>query len=76
MNISCRKATMLTIKKEANETSVFENMKLSLHFSICDGCKRFASQSKLIGENAQHLDKHTDVVMAVQKKIAIKKMLA
>lgn len=75
INISCKEATMLALKKEANDISVLENFKLGLHFSICNGCQRFASQSKLIGDNAKNSSVYIAAVMDAQRKNNIKKML-
>ncbi|MFN0083434.1 MAG: hypothetical protein ACKVOM_13070 [Ferruginibacter sp.] len=75
INISCKEATMLALKKEENEISGLENFKLQLHFFICNGCKRFASQSKLIGDNAKNSTVYMTTAMDAQRKNDIKKML-
>ena len=75
MNITCQQATFLTSKKEARQISVVENIKLALHFSICEGCKSFASQTKFIGMNAKHAGSFTEAKLSLQKKMIIKELM-
>jgi hypothetical protein len=73
--ISCKRATFLAGKKEAGKTSFFENIKLKLHYKICDGCKLFDKQTTFIGKNAGHIHGHSDITMRREKKEAIKVLL-
>ncbi len=53
----------------------FENVKLKVYFLICNGCKGFAAQSKLIGENAKNSDRYINAAMVLEKKNNILKMM-
>ncbi len=75
MNITCLQATLLSSKKEAGQTSFMENIKLTLHYSICTGCKRFAKQSKFISENARNSADFNDDKLSPQRKIIIKQLM-
>ena len=75
LEISCKRATFLASKKEVGKTSFFENLKLTLHYKICDGCRLFDKQTTLIGKNAKHTHIHTDVAMRPEKKQEIKDII-
>ena len=75
MNISCLQATFLSSKKEAGQTTFVENIKLSLHFSICTGCKMFASQSKIISKNAKNASEFSEETLSLEKKKSIKELM-
>ena len=76
LNISCHKATYLTSKKEAGETTRMENLKLKIHFGICSGCKRFAAQTHFFCKHAKDGHKHNDLILSEDKKDKIKSLLA
>jgi hypothetical protein len=48
--LSCKKATELIDKKLVVGLSVKENLQLHLHTAICDSCKTYQKQSKLIDQ--------------------------
>ena len=75
MNLTCFQATFLTSKKEAKQTSILENIKLILHQSICSGCKRFAAQSKIIGDNAKNATDFDEAKLSDKQKVIIKELL-
>jgi len=75
LEISCKRATFLASKKEAGKTSILENLKLKIHYKICDGCQLFDKQTTLIGKNAKHTHNHTDVSMRAEKKQEIKEIM-
>jgi hypothetical protein len=45
---SCKKASELIDKKSFIRLSVKEKVMLLIHTSICDGCKQYNQQSKII----------------------------
>jgi hypothetical protein len=45
---SCRKATELIEKKTVTRLSVKDKVQLFLHACICDSCRYYAKQSKMI----------------------------
>lgn len=48
--LSCQKATELIDKKSVAGLSVKEDLQLQMHTAICDGCKTYQKQIKLIDE--------------------------
>jgi hypothetical protein len=46
--LSCLKATELIEKKLYTKLSISEKIRLSLHKSMCNACRRYENQSKLI----------------------------
>ena len=75
MNITCLQATLLISKKEAGQTSVLENIKLAIHFSICNGCKSFSKQTRFITTNAKNAAKFNNEKLSPEKKTIIKELL-
>ncbi len=75
LEISCKQATFLASKREAGKTSIFENVKLKLHNTICDSCRLFDKQTTLISKNAKHIHNHKHVAMRPERKQAIKDMI-
>lgn len=47
---SCRKATELIEKRTILKLSAVERMQLFLHSCVCDGCRYYSKQSKLIDQ--------------------------
>lgn len=48
--LSCKKAAELIDKKSAVALSLKEGIQLQIHTTICEGCKTYQQQSKLIDE--------------------------
>lgn len=46
--LSCKTATGLMEKKHTGEISFLEKMQLAFHTKMCDACRRYEEQSKLI----------------------------
>ena len=46
--LSCKKASELIDKKSVIKLSRKEKIQLHIHVSMCDGCKAYQKQSKLI----------------------------
>ncbi len=46
--ISCREATLLTEKKMGGRLSFTDRLRLVIHQALCDGCRRYQQQSRLI----------------------------
>lgn len=75
MNITCLQATLLTSKREEGQTSFLENIKLAIHFSICNGCKSFSKQTKFITKNAKAAARFNNEKLSPEKKIIIKELM-
>jgi hypothetical protein len=71
--ISCKQATEYIVKREEGKLTLGKRMLLWLHFCICGFCKFFAKQTKLIGDNAQHLNDFEDESLSESDK---EKMIA
>ncbi|MEN5055776.1 hypothetical protein [Sphingobacterium kitahiroshimense] len=46
--VSCSKASELLDKRSVLKLSLRENIALKLHLAICDACKLYSEQSKLL----------------------------
>lgn len=56
--LSCKKASELIDKKSVVNLSMKENVMLHMHTAMCDGCKAYQKQSKILdGLLKQHLHK-------------------
>ena len=57
--VSCKKASELIDKKAVVKLSLRENMMLDIHTSVCEICKQYEKQSRIIDEILKrHLDKN------------------
>jgi len=73
--ISCKKATYLLSKKEAQHLSFSEKVKLRLHLFVCSFCRLFEKQSKLICSNASHAHQHNNAELSPASKEKILQLL-
>jgi hypothetical protein len=48
--LSCKKATFLIEKRELSSLSFIERIQLKLHTSMCEACRIYEKQSKIIDE--------------------------
>ncbi len=48
--LSCQEATLLLELKGANQISVFQNIRLSLHLTICSICRIYKQKSNIINK--------------------------
>jgi hypothetical protein len=49
--LNCKRTTLLILKKEVNEISFIDKIKLSYHLKYCMPCRHFAAQSAIINKN-------------------------
>ena len=66
LKTSCKKATYLVAKKEANQLSWLEKIKLRGHLAICSMCRKFELQSGFISRMAKHT--HIDATLPAEIK--------
>ncbi|MBK7570787.1 MAG: hypothetical protein IPI10_03875 [Bacteroidetes bacterium] len=52
--LSCKKASELIDKKSVVKLSLKENVMLKMHTSMCDGCKAYQKQSKILDVLLKH----------------------
>jgi len=52
---NCKRATFLSVKKEENGITFFEQLELSYHLLYCDPCRNFIEQSKRLREIGNEL---------------------
>lgn len=71
LSISCKRATFLAAKKEVGKTSFLDNLKLKIHYKICDGCRLFDKQTLFIGKNAGNIHEHSSTTISKEKKEAL-----
>ncbi len=53
--ITCQEATYLISKDEVWATGLLDKLKLAVHLMICEFCRRFSKQTKIIERQARHL---------------------
>lgn len=53
-NISCKKATYLSSKKEEGKLNWIEKIQLRSHLAICSLCRLFEVQSQIIAHHTRH----------------------
>jgi hypothetical protein len=53
---NCRKATLLSLKRDEGKITLTERVKLSYHLMFCIYCRRFIKQSHLMDEQMEQLD--------------------
>lgn len=53
--VNCKEATYLMAKKEEGKLGFVENIKLSMHTSMCTLCKKFEKQTNHIGQESRHV---------------------
>ena len=58
LQITCKQATEFIIKKEEGKLTLKKHVQLWLHMGVCGLCKLFASQSRFISKNSEHLHEH------------------
>ena len=56
--ITCREATMFSIKREERSLSFSERIKLFIHLLICEFCRLFDRQHKFISLQLKNLHAH------------------
>lgn len=64
--ITCRQATLFSLKKEERKISFLDRVKLAVHLIICEFCRLFEQQNKVLSHQAKHL--HTDVSLSEAEK--------
>lgn len=57
--ISCKEATLLSLKKEEGKLSIIERLKLRMHLNMCKVCEFFSLQTKFITKHAIEGADHT-----------------
>jgi len=67
--INCKEATLLIEKKQERQISVLDRIKLFLHLLICELCRRFQKQSKLISDSASHIETHHTLSKEQEEKL-------
>ncbi len=53
--VNCKEATMLMAKREEGKLSFLENIKLTIHTSMCSFCRKFEKQTTIIRNESKHI---------------------
>jgi hypothetical protein len=53
---NCRKATLLSLKKEGHKINMVEQLLLTVHLRYCESCRRFVQQSQMINQALAQMD--------------------
>jgi hypothetical protein len=60
LNRSCREVTRLVLESEERELSLADRLALQLHWRVCDACRKFNEQAKLMREAMSRWRGHRD----------------
>jgi hypothetical protein len=71
---SCHEATLLMAKKEEDELSFTDGMKLAMHTTLCNMCRNFKKQSAQIARESRNI--MSDEVLPELSKERINSLLA
>ena len=71
--IPCTQATFLMTKKEEHELTLREWFRLYIHLAICEFCRRFLKQTKIISKAAKRLV--SDETLSTEEKLSMKELL-
>lgn len=72
---NCKKATLLSLKKEEQPLSFREQARLSIHLLFCNACKQFVRQSALINKAMKGFVKQQDSDPSYQLSAASREKL-
>ncbi len=67
--VNCKEATFLMAKKEEGKLGLIDNMKLSVHTSMCSLCKKFEKQTTHIGNESRHVHAADNLPAIAKDKI-------
>jgi len=56
--MSCKKASYIIEKREVSKISLWEKLSLKFHLVICALCRKYESDSKILGKILKSLHKH------------------
>ena len=54
--LSCKDASELIVKKDAEDLKFYDRMRLMMHLSMCKFCSLFEKQNEFINSNIKALD--------------------
>lgn len=75
--MSCQKASYIIEKRELTKLSLWEKISLKFHLMICSLCRRYESDSKVLGKILKSLHNHSShASLSAAEKEAIKQKLA
>ncbi len=74
--LSCLKATELIEKKLHIKLSVKEKLRLKVHKSMCNACRRYDKQSKIIDNALKNYNSEMPHINIEELKINIKKKIS
>lgn len=56
--MSCQKASYIIEKREVSKISLWEKIGLKFHLMICSLCRKYESDSRILGKILKSLHKH------------------
>jgi hypothetical protein len=67
--IPCRQATYLISKREGHALTLRERFQLLVHLIVCEFCRRFLEQTKIISKEAKRLASEEKLTQEEKRKI-------
>ena len=72
---SCKRATYLISKRQETTLSFQEKFALKFHLSLCDACRKFNRQSKLLDELFRHFTNKFVYTLSKEKKEELNELI-
>lgn len=76
---NCQKATLVVQKREEGKISLWENLRLQVHLSVCSYCRRFAKQSDMLNGQlkgfSEHMHAQAPYQLSEEKKKSLELMM-
>ncbi len=66
--ISCKEATDFITKKEESKLSLRQRFQLWKHLAVCNFCRLFAKQNKILTKNTPHLHTYIEDSLSATEK--------
>lgn len=74
--MSCKKASYIIEKREVSKISLWEKFSLKFHLMICNLCRKYESDSKILGSilKSLHHQSHSKQLSPADKEEMIKRL--
>lgn len=69
--ITCKQATKFISQKEEGKLSLRQRWQLWMHLGVCEICRIFQKQNKIIIKSTSHIHEYIDVSLSTAEKESI-----
>ena len=75
--MSCQKTSYILEKEQVSKISLWEKISMKFHLMICSLCRKYKSDSKILGRILKGLHHHeTEHHLSEKEKLELKKKLS